>query len=133
MFAGVAALAMMATSIAAAVHARAALPPTPGGWNLVWSDDFNGAAGSGVNTGNWLYDIGTSYPGGAANWGTGEVETMTSSTSNVFQDGQGHLVIKPIRDGSGNWTSARIETQAGVLDARCGGPPGGRDELAAHR
>ena len=120
-FAGVAALAVMATSIAAAVHARAALPPTPGGWNLVWSDDFNGAAGSGVNTGNWLYDIGTSYPGGAANWGTGEVETMTSSTSNVFQDGQGHLVIQPIRDGSGNWTSARIETQRADFAAPVGG------------
>src|SRR5436309_1499232 len=56
-------------------------------WNLIWSDEFNGSAGSGVDTSNWMYDTGTSYPGGAANWGTGEVETMTNSTSNVYQDG----------------------------------------------
>ncbi|WP_239123280.1 hypothetical protein [Rhizocola hellebori] len=36
---------------------------------------------------------------------------MTSSTSNVYRDGAGHLVIKPLRDGGGNWTSGRIETQ----------------------
>ena len=63
----------------------------------MFADDFTGAAGTGVNTANWLYDLGTGYPGGAANWGTGEIETMTNSTANVYQDGAGHLVIKPIR------------------------------------
>jgi beta-glucanase (GH16 family) len=80
-------------------------------WTLVWSDDFNGSANTGVNTGNWLYDLGTSYPGGAANWGTGEVETMTNSTANVSLDGAGHLRITPLRDAAGRWTSGRIETQ----------------------
>jgi hypothetical protein len=42
--------------------------PTPPGWSLVFSDDFNGAANTGVNRSNWLYDIGTGYPGGAASW-----------------------------------------------------------------
>src|SRR5258705_70482 len=80
--------------------AQASLPPPPSGWTQVFADDFNGAANTGVNTGNWLYDLGTSYPGGAANWGPGEVETMTNSPQNVSQDGAGHLVIKPIRNGS---------------------------------
>jgi beta-glucanase (GH16 family) len=79
-------------------------------WIQVWSDEFNGPANTGVNAANWLYDTGTKYPGGAADWGTGEVETMTNSTVNVYQDGVGHLIIKPILIG-GSWTSGRIETQ----------------------
>src|SRR5579859_6257990 len=92
-------------------------------WNQIWSDEFNGSAGTGVNTGNWLYDTGTGYgcsgcPGG---WGTGEVESMSTSTNNVFQDGAGHLAIKAIRDANGNWTSGRIETQRTDFAAPVGG------------
>lgn len=91
-------------------------------WNEVWSDEFNGAANTGVNTSNWLYDTGTGYgcsgcPGG---WGTGEVESMSSSTSNVYQDGSGHLVIKALNNG-GNWTSGRIETTDTSFAAPAGG------------
>jgi hypothetical protein len=74
-----------------------------------------------VSSANWLYDLGTSYPGGAANWGTGEVETMTNSTANLFQDGAGHLQIKPIRSASGAWTSGRIETQRNDFQPPAGG------------
>jgi hypothetical protein len=102
-------------------QALASVPPAPSGWTTVFSDDFNGAAGTGLNTSNWLYDTGTGYPGGAANWGTGEVETMTSSTANVYQDGAGNLAIKPIRDANGNWTSGRVETQRTDLGAPAGG------------
>jgi hypothetical protein len=118
---GLAALALAGASVATAVHAGAAVPPPPAGWTTMFSDDFNGAAGTGVNTGNWLYDLGHGYPGGAGNWGTGEVESMTNSTANVFQDGAGHLAIKPIRDGAGNWTSGRIETQRTDFAAPAGG------------
>lgn len=90
-------------------------------WTQVWGDEFNGAAGTGVNGANWLYDTGTSYPGAAANWGTGEVETMSSSTANVYQDGNGHLAIKPIRSADGSWTSGRIETQLTNFAAPAGG------------
>lgn len=83
-------------------------------WNQIWSDEFNGAGGTGVNTSNWIYDTGTG-------WGTGEVETMTNSTANVYQDGQGHLGIKPLRDANGNWTSGRIETQRADFAAPVGG------------
>ncbi|WP_225829114.1 glycoside hydrolase family 16 protein [Streptomyces naphthomycinicus] len=99
-----------AVATAATGPADASVPAPPSGWTQVFADDFDGAAGSGVNTADWLYDTGTSYPGGAANWGTGEVETMTSSTGNVALDGNGNLLITPRRDGSGNWTSGRIET-----------------------
>jgi len=112
------------TVTAAAVlipHADAAVPPAPDGMTLVFSDDFDGAAGTGLDRSKWLYDIGTSYPGGAANWGTGEIETMTDSTENVFLDGAGNLAIKPIRDSAGNWTSGRVETQRTDFAAPAGG------------
>jgi hypothetical protein len=89
-------------------------------FNLVWSDEFNGAAGTGVDTSTWKYDTGTGF-------GTGEIETMTTSTANVQQDGQGHLVITPIRDSSGHWTSGRIETQRDDFAA----PVGGQLEITA--
>ncbi len=96
------------------------------GFTTVFRDDFTGPAGSPVNGSNWLYDLGHGYPGGAGNWGTGEIESMTNSTSNVYLDGNGHLAISPIRDAAGNWTSGRIETQRTDFAA-----PTGRG--AAHR
>jgi hypothetical protein len=122
-----AAVIAVGASATFAMNADAAVPGPPSGMTTVFSDDFTGAAGTGLNRTNWLYDIGTSYPGGAANWGTGEVETVTDSTSNVYQDGSGNLVIKPIRDGSGRWTSGRVETQRTDFAA----PAGGRVRIEA--
>jgi beta-glucanase (GH16 family) len=96
-------------------------------WTTVFEDNFDGAAGTGLNTQDWLYDKGTGYPGGAANWGTGEIETATDSTANVYHDGAGHLAIKPLRDAAGNWTSGRIETQRTDF----GAPAGGQLEISA--
>jgi beta-glucanase (GH16 family) len=107
--------------ITARNRAAAAVPPPPPGMGLVFSDDFTGAANTGIDTANWLYDLGTSDPGGAPDFGTGEVETMTNSTANVFQDGAGHLAIRPVRDAAGRWTSGRIETQRTDFAAPVGG------------
>src|ERR1035438_10186336 len=76
------------------------------GWQLVWSDEFNGAAGSPPDPTKWNYDL------GGGGWGNGEAETYTNSPNNVFQDGNGNLVIRAIRDASGNYTSARLQTGA---------------------
>ncbi|SED94601.1 Beta-glucanase, GH16 family [Streptomyces misionensis] len=111
--------AALATTAGAPADASAPAPPS--GWSQVFLDDFDGAAGSGVNTANWQYDTGTSYPGGAANWGTGEVESMTSGTNNVSLDGNGDLLITPRRDASGNWTSGRIETTRTDFQPPAGG------------
>jgi hypothetical protein len=102
-----------------ALPAAAAVGTPPAGFTLTWSDDFTGAANTGVNTANWLYDTG---PG--SNFGTGEIETMTNSTANVYQDGAGHLVMKAIHTGTNptaGWTSGRIETQAATFGAPAGG------------
>ncbi|MFL6051866.1 MAG: discoidin domain-containing protein [Actinoallomurus sp.] len=108
-----------ATAAAASPAAPAAVPAPPPGFSLTWSDDFTGASGSGVNTGTWKYDTG---PG--SSFGTGEIETMTNSTANVFQDGAGHLALKALHSGSdprAGWTSGRIETQAATFGAPAGG------------
>ncbi|MEU7381707.1 glycoside hydrolase family 16 protein [Streptomyces sp. NPDC042207] len=121
----VAALGTLGLAAAAAtvgtLPANASAPTPPSGWTQVFLDEFDGPAGTGVNTANWQYDTGTSYPGGAANWGTGEIETMTSSTSNVSLDGNGNLLITPRRDAAGNWTSGRIETKRTDFQPPAGG------------
>jgi beta-glucanase (GH16 family) len=103
----------------------AAVPGPPPGFTTTWSDDFNGAANAGLNTGTWKYDTG---PG--SSFGTGEIETMTNSTSNVHTDGGGNLVLKALHSGSdpnSGWTSGRVETQS----ASFGAAPGGVVEMQA--
>lgn len=90
-----------------------------GAWTQQWVDEFNGSGA--VSGSNWIYDIGHCYPGcPAGNWGTGEIAAHTNSTANVNQTG-GHLAITPIRDGAGNWTSGRIETQRTDFQPPAGG------------
>ena len=84
--------------------AGAAAAQTTSSWQLVWSDEFNGAAGSPPDPAKWNYDLG----GGI--WGNGEAETYTNSTQNAFQDGNGNLVIRAIRGSTGAYTSARLQT-----------------------
>ncbi|MDH2387288.1 glycoside hydrolase family 16 protein [Streptomyces sp. HNM0663] len=118
-------LAVVLAGIAAfgggAGTARGDVPPPAPGWTQQWSDDFNGANGSLPSSADWQIDTGHSYPGGPANWGTGEVQNYTASPDNISQDGNGHLRITPLRDGAGNWTSARIETRRADFKAPAGG------------
>jgi peptidoglycan/LPS O-acetylase OafA/YrhL/beta-glucanase (GH16 family) len=101
-----------------------------GSWTPLFADDFAGPAGSSPDPALWQDDTGTCYPGcPAANWGTGEVETMTGSTSNVRLDGHGDLEIVPTRSGGPNgvWSSGRIETRSSAFAA----PPGGELKISA--
>ena len=115
------ALAAPAANAAPAVAAApAAVPGPPSGWSTVFSDDFSGGSGSGIDS-QWMYDTG---PG--SNFGTGEIETMTNSTSNVHQDGNGNLDITALGSGS-SWTSGRVQTTS----ANVGAPAGGELEVTA--
>jgi beta-glucanase (GH16 family) len=121
-FAGTAASAATpkaSAHIAPAAEAKPnAVPGAPAGFTTTWSDDFSGAAGTGVD-GNFKYDTGA-----GSTFGTGEIETMTNSTANVFQDGNGHLVLKALHSGSNpssGWTSGRVETNAATFGAPAGG------------
>jgi beta-glucanase (GH16 family) len=95
------------------------VPAPPAGFTTTWSDDFTGSSGTGLDTGTWRYDTG---PG--SSFGTGEIETMTDSTANVYQDGGGHLVLKALHSGgdsNSGWSSGRVETQADGFGAQAGG------------
>ncbi|WP_433891555.1 ricin-type beta-trefoil lectin domain protein [Streptomyces sp. CA-111067] len=114
--AALAALGALAVFAAGAPAANAVtVPGPPSGWSTVFSDDFAGGAGSAPNGSKWTYDTG---PG--SNFGTGEIETMTNSTSNVHLDGSGHLDITALGSGN-NWTSGRIHTPSAVVGAPAGG------------
>lgn len=86
--------------------APAPVPPAPSGWNLVWSDEFNGPNGSAPDSSKWAYET-----GGA--WGNGtELQYYTNRTANAYQQ-NGNLYITARKESySGNsYTSARLSTQ----------------------
>jgi beta-glucanase (GH16 family) len=93
-------------------------PQIPG-YTLTWKDDFNGAAGKPLEPGKWIYDTGTGYGcvGCPSQWGTAEIESMSDSTQNVSFDGQGNLLITPVRNADGTWSSGRIETRKTTFTA----------------
>jgi beta-glucanase (GH16 family) len=91
----------------------------PRNWQLVWSDDFNGAAGESPDSAKWTYDIGVGPNNDG--WGNAELEYYTSRPTNVSVDGNGNLAItakSELYSGSA-FTSARIKTQ-GLFDQAYG-------------
>jgi beta-glucanase (GH16 family) len=87
------------------------------GWELTWSDEFEGEAGTMPNPSRWTFDIGTGDNG----WGNGEFQYYTDRPENVSLDGEGNLVItakKELFSGS-QYTSARIKTE-GLFDQAYG-------------
>jgi beta-glucanase (GH16 family) len=88
----------------------------------IFFDDFSGGL-----TDKWVYDVGTSYPGGPPNWGTGEIQCYTNSPANIDIINS-NLVITPHLEDNGNWTSGRIETKP-EHDWTC--PPHGKLRVEA--
>ncbi|WUK28807.1 discoidin domain-containing protein [Streptomyces sp. NBC_00370] len=79
-----------------------AAPPAPNNPpKLVWSDEFNGAAGTKPDTGKWTQDTGRGQ--------NGELETYTNG-DNTNMDGAGNLVIEARKEADGSYTSGRINT-----------------------
>jgi len=86
----------------------------------IFLETFTGAPGTLPSSNNWLFDLGTSYPGASAHWGTGETETYTNAATNIQISSNNTLTITP-RLQKGSWTSARIETQRSDFAAAAGG------------
>jgi beta-glucanase (GH16 family) len=105
-------------SSATAANAGTA-PAVPAGYTQVFLDNFGGAKGAPPSDQNWLYDIGSG-------WGNSSVDNDTSSTSNIYLDGQGDLVLQANKS-NGKWTSGRIESTRDDFTA----PAGGRMEMTA--
>jgi beta-glucanase (GH16 family) len=75
----------------------------------VWSEDFEGPAGTPPDPARWTHDL------GGGGWGNEELQMYTNSPANAAVDGQGHLVIRADRASDG-YTSARITTR-GLVEA----------------
>jgi beta-glucanase (GH16 family) len=80
----------------------------PPKWNLTWSDDFDGPAGTPPDPAFWDYDV------GGSGWGNNELQFYTSRPENVSLDGVGHLAIIARKEAyqGRSYTSARINTRA---------------------
>ncbi len=132
----------------AAQTSQVEIPPARPGWTLVWSDEFNGADGSGPDPARWTFDL------GGNGFGNHELESYTFSPDNV-QQRAGHLVITARQqdltgaDGiARHYASARLRSQGlfsqtyGRFEARMKLPAGkgiwpafwllGADDATAH-
>jgi beta-glucanase (GH16 family) len=102
---------ILASSLTIPCRAQnSAAPVNNDGWQMVWSDEFNGPNGSSVDLTKWVVET------GGQGWGNDELEYYTARAANLFvQDG--NLVIRALAekytgpDGiSRNYTSARMKT-----------------------
>jgi beta-glucanase (GH16 family) len=88
-----------------------------------WADEFDGPANAAPDAAKWTYDL------GGGGWGNQELETYTNAPDNVHLDGDGHLIVRAIANGTA-FTSARLKTQGrftaqyGRLEARIKLPTG---------
>jgi beta-glucanase (GH16 family) len=102
------------------------LPAGYGAWELVWSEEFDGAAGEPVDERRWRHEV------GGDGWGNEQLEYDTDSTDNVRLDGEGNLEIVAREEdfGGRSYTSGRISTidrfelDRGRVEARIQVPEG---------
>ena len=86
----------------------------PGGYQLSWSDEFNGAV---IDPTTWRYDT----AGNSSGWGNNEDQTYTEAGNAYIEDGA--LVIEA-KYTAGEYTSARLHTHGnrsfhyGIIAAR---------------
>lgn len=96
------------------------------GWTLVWSDEFDGPAGSRPDASRWVAET------GGHGWGNNELEYYTDRPENASMDGNGSLVITARAEAymGNDYTSARLKTQGtfeqtyGRFEARLDIPAG---------
>lgn len=113
-------------------------PPVATTWTLIWSDEFDGAAGSRVDATKWGHDVGDGCANGNCGWGNNEKEYYTDAPENVSHDGEGHLRIVARQAPAGltcyygacRYTSGKITTRGkmsaapGRVEARIKLPAG---------
>jgi beta-glucanase (GH16 family) len=87
---------------------------------LVFSDEFDGPAGTAPNSSKWRHDI------GGSGWGNNELQYYTNRTDNVALDGAGHLALTARRNnpagyncwyGTCQYTSGKLTTAATFTQA----------------
>lgn len=107
-------------------------------WTRVWSDEFNGARGTHVDSMKWRADSADGCPVGICGWGNQEKQFYSSARDNLALDGRGHLMLVARRASPGlecyygpcRYTSAKITTRGklhvapGLVTARIKLPAG---------
>lgn len=93
-------------------------------WELVWSDEFDGPAGTLPDPAVWTPELGDGTASGIPGWGNAERQTYTADPENLSLDGDGHLVIRALETHGEaercyygapcEYTSARIITAGAV-------------------
>lgn len=89
-------------------------------WTLVWADEFNEVANTPPYSAKWGFNT------GGGGWGNNELQTYTDNIRNAYQDGEGNLVVKVLKESftgtdgiTRNYTSARLLTK-GKFEQRYG-------------
>ena len=90
-------------------------PLTPKGWELVWSDEFDGSS---LDSSKWNIQTGDGTAEGIPGWGNNELQSYQAANISV---GGGNLTITAREESAGGreYTSGRINT-AEKLDMRYG-------------
>lgn len=115
-------LALVAVGRTLGCRADQQASASPPAWQLVWHDEFDGAA---LDTTKWVRET------GGNGWGNGELEFYTDRVENARLE-NGYLVIEARQEALGNqaYTSARLKTQGlgawkhGRIEARIRIPRG---------
>lgn len=138
-------LAAAACAVAISVSCASSSGPQPlaptlskADWIQVWSDEFDGAAGTGIDTAKWRADTADGCTMGVCGWGNQEKQFYSSALENVGLDGRGHLTLVgrsaqgglmcyygPCRYTSGKITTrGRLNFAPGLVEARIKLPAG---------
>ena len=80
------------------------------GRHLVWSDEFEGSAGSPPNSKWWKHELGDGSDAGNPGWGNSELQHYTDRAANACHDGRGNLAIR-VTNENGTFYSTRIITK----------------------
>ena len=113
---------LLALGLLPSANAQSSRAATEPKWALVWSDEFDGAAGRSVDAASWQIDSTDGCGRGNCGWGNNEKEYYSGATENLTLDGHGHLMIVARRAAAGlscyygpcRYTSGKITTRGKV-------------------
>ena len=102
--------------------------PPPVQWTQIWSDEFDGAAGSPVDASKWTNDIGDGCSQSNCGWGNNEKEYYSADPGSISLNGAGQLVIVGKQAPAGltcyygacRYTSAKITTRGKLVVSPAG-------------
>jgi beta-glucanase (GH16 family) len=98
-------LRILPSLCAAAVALACGVEAAQAGWQLTWSDEFNGSS---VDTNNWSFDTGNGNHG----WGNNELQYYTARPQNIYvSNGLLHIVARRESYYGCHYTSVKMRTR----------------------